>query len=115
LKRRCAFAVIEFLFGYLAKIYYKKIYIPSLGKRRGGGKNGGGGGKAGKKYAESSESEDERQRRRKKDKERKSSSKKGGGRNSESEENSDIDEAIAAYYAVRIDKNQVDNITGCCP
>ena len=48
----------------------------------------------------------------KKEKERKATSKKGGGggRNSHSDENSDIDEAIAAYYAVRIDKNQVENI-----
>ena len=83
---------------------------PFLGKRRSSGKNGGG--KANKKYAETSDSEDERQRRRKKEKERKATSKKGGGggRNSHSDENSDIDEAIAAYYAVRIDKNQVENI-----
>ena len=95
---------------FLDRQYWFTNFLHFLGKRRSSGKNGGG--KANKKYAETSDSEDERQRRRKKEKERKATSKKGGGggRNSHSDENSDIDEAIAAYYAVRIDKNQVENI-----
>jgi hypothetical protein len=34
-KRRSAFAVIEFLFGHLAKIHDRKIYIPCLKGREG--------------------------------------------------------------------------------